>query len=304
MEQRKFLKESPEKTIDNIFPKGSELILIDKYGKEVKGILKEKIRTGMPIIIGESKTDSGAQKLIKKGDKFFIKTNTNIYEMIRDRSRDIDGLNLKNKLGSVELPWDAKKAKLESGIFKKDFKNKTLDIYINRDELKDILIEVDGVELFIGVQGRFTVLAEVGNGHLPFYISSAGTSGKKKGEWYPYFGYANPWLVKGEIGENGKMIYSDKISEVQDKLNNNFIIPREYMDNKGKIKTKKGDVVFDIKDTGIHFKNYLIDKENKEVSESEYLKRMTGYNPENVVNKKDDNSAKEWILDIVEGLGK
>ena len=61
-----------------------------------------------------------------------------------------------------------------------------------------MILEVDGNHMYKS-GGRFFILTKVGNGHVPFYSSSRGTSGKNKGGWYPYFGLAN-YEVSSDFG--------------------------------------------------------------------------------------------------------
>lgn len=68
-------------------------------------------------------------------------------------------------------------------------------VYINNPKLQNVLLARNGNYLFRAMQGRFFVIAKVGDFYLPFYISSAGTSGSNQGDWYPFFGYNN-WLVR------------------------------------------------------------------------------------------------------------
>lgn len=180
-----------------------------------------------------------------------------------------------------------------------------IEVYINNPKLQGTLLARNGKYLFRAMQGRFFVIAKVGNFYLPFYISSSGTSGKNEGEWYPFFGYNN-WLVKGSVGKKGEMEYSEKISEVQKLLNNNFIIPAKYFTQFGQITNGKGtplnpDKVFYDINTHVKYESWFVDfdrqKDNK-YTEEEFVADRTGLNPKNVVND-GKGSADSWIRDVV-----
>ena len=53
---------------------------------------------------------------------------------------------------------------------------------------------------------RFPIIVNVNGVKVPFYRSSAGTDGKVKGSWNPFFGFGksqngDPWLIKGESSQ-------------------------------------------------------------------------------------------------------
>lgn len=180
-----------------------------------------------------------------------------------------------------------------------------IEVYINNPKLQGTLLARNGNYLFRAMQGRFFVIAKVGNFYLPFYISSAGTSGKNEGEWYPFFGFNN-WLVKGSVGKKGEMEYSEKISEVQKLLNDNFRIPAKYFTQFGQITNGKGtpanpDKVFYDINTHVKYESWFVDfdrqKDNK-YTEEEFVADRTGLNPKNVVND-GKGSANSWIKDVV-----
>ena len=180
-----------------------------------------------------------------------------------------------------------------------------LEVYINNPKLQGTILARNGNYLFRAMQGRFFVIAKVGDFYLPFYISSAGTSGKNEGEWYPFFGY-NDWLVKGRVGKKGEMEYSEKISEVQKLLNDNFRIPAKYFTQFGQIINGKGtpanpDKVFYDINTHVKYESWFVDfdrqKDNK-YTEEEFVADRTGLNPKNVVND-GKGSANSWIKNVV-----
>ncbi len=110
------------------------------------------------------------------------------------------GLNFESPRGHVALPEGTHFAQFDKVPFhatghkdpnRKGFE-KGFEYNINQKALKGVLLEVDGGQLFRGddLQSRFFVVCKVQNIHLPFYISSAGTGGKRQDEWYPFFGTA------------------------------------------------------------------------------------------------------------------
>jgi len=211
-------------------------------------------------------------------------------------------------------------------VIGKDKDGEDIKVVINGDKLKGTLLSKNGNYLFKAMQGRVFTLAKVGDFYLPFYISSAGTSGKIAGEWYPFFGYNN-WLVKGRVGAKGEMEYSQKISEVQKLLNENFILPAKYLsaDNKVAIgeqfvpaRDAKGDIIregkynfekmipnenrkvlYDLsEDIDIITHHHQEQKGETKLNEHDWVAEKTGFNPKNVVND-GGNSADNWINDII-----
>jgi hypothetical protein len=146
------------------------------------------------------------------------------------------------------------------------------------------------------MQGRFFVLAKVGDFYLPFYISSAGTSGKKQGEWYPFFGYTGNWLVKGIVGNKGEMEYSQKISEVQKLLQENLQFSSRFLNLKGEMKV--GDnVIYDINQDFNYIEHFTTFGDGT-VKETLWIQEITGFDPRNV-NNDGKGSADAWINDII-----
>lgn len=94
----------------------------------------------------------------------------------------------------------------------------------NADKLKDILVtDAEGHSLFYVYQRPF-ILCNVNGTIIPYYISSKGTDGKIKGQWYPFFGFTGNWFIKGDIDANGDMRYCKEIDEVTKLLRENIII--------------------------------------------------------------------------------
>jgi hypothetical protein len=164
-------------------------------------------------------------------------------EVERLSNKELTSPTGKINTGKIEIPI-LPSQNIDKTIYK-DNKGVEYKVKANFKNLQDVLLGRNGKYLFRGMQGRFFVLAKVGDFYLPFYISSAGTSGKKQGEWYPFFGYTGNWLVKGRVGNKGEMEYSQKISEVQKLLQENLQFSSRFLNLKGEMKV--GDnVIYDI----------------------------------------------------------
>ena len=100
------------------------------------------------------------------------------------------------------------------------------------------------------MQGRFFVVTNINGQLVPFYKSSAGTSGKTQGAWYPFFGYTGAWLVKGGIDKaTSKMSYSSEIDRVTNLLNENLVFPDKYINRvTNTVKDTDGNTMFDFND--------------------------------------------------------
>ena len=200
---------------------------------------------------------------------------------------------VQNEFGSVSVPSDMKVASLNDEVFDQTFAGERT--YINKPALKGVLLESNGAEIFRAMGGRIFVVAKVGDMHLPFYISSSGTSGKKEGAWHPFFGYTREWIVKGgsqEVDdENGLMRYSPEINKIQDVLNENLILPHNKLSPRG----KAGDglrgfepqrTLFDINDHFVYqnvmFTDYVKNNDDLDEADKQYVKRVTGYDPHKI----------------------
>ncbi len=98
-----------------------------------------------------------------------------------------EGLSLVIRYGEINLPEDAVVPNLGNDVLDKTIRFATgdLKIFINKPLLNQYLLEIGGHILFRALDGRFIVVARVGNIHLPFYISSMGTGGKRAGGMVP-----------------------------------------------------------------------------------------------------------------------
>ncbi|MEM4710659.1 MAG: hypothetical protein QXL18_01795 [Candidatus Woesearchaeota archaeon] len=256
---------------------------------------------------------SSAEYYLKKEGitvKSSVKT-VNLYKENNDKTKinfkieNISDINLQFSEGEINT-GQIEIANLPDKVIHKTIaqtQEGPLEIYINNPKLQGILLARNGKYLFRAMQGRFFVIAKVGNFYLPFYISSAGTSGKNEGEWYPFFGYKN-WLVKGHV-ENGKMNYSPEIDKITKLLNENFKIPAKYFNQFGKITDGKGSALnpnilfYDINDD-VQYESWYVefDRKNINYTEEQFVADRTGLNPKNVVND-GKGSANRWINHII-----
>lgn len=281
-----------------------------KSGSFLSGKLMHDLQIGNQILLDNNSNTTSVKSVYEKSGRYFCETQTSLYEIIiRDIEEKFNGLELQNEFGSIHTPPDLHFAELGNKVIDIPFDGtlenpKDYRVYINKKALQDTLLKTNNANIFRAMNSRMFILAKVGNIHLPFYISSAGTSGKKQGEWYPFFGYTGSWLVKGSVNkESGSMDYHPSISEVQEKLNKNLIIPFKYLSPKGRMGNgqEKGEVEpkniwFDIgehlKYQNIMFTGYA------NTNEVDYVKNITGYNPKRVINN-GKGSSRLWINDII-----
>ena len=96
--------------------------------------------------------------------------------------------------------------------------------YVDRLIDGGFLQDVEG-KYFFELSGRLGFIVNINGIKLPFYQSTAGTSGKVKGHWYPFFGNLGDWIIKGSIKGEGGMLNGygiQSIRDVQTFLNDNF----------------------------------------------------------------------------------
>jgi hypothetical protein len=130
---------------------------------------------------------------------------------------------------------------------------------------KSVFVESEDGKKYILQNGtRIAVIADVNGVQIPFYQSSGGTGGKISGEWYPFFGNAGAWLIKGNIEDLKRGYGIAELKEMMDYLNTNL---PEYLYN-----------------------NLLTDEQKKSFSNSTW-KRQVG----KIQSVKDKNP--EFILD-------
>lgn len=309
------LRQQESKPVSRTFKKG-EVVSLKKIslhegqqsdiesGAIMYGRLIGDIRIGDSARLADGSQTSTIQKIYEEDGKTYLETRTSVYEMVPN---EISDLNIENELGEIHLPEDAKLAEFEAQepldqIFKSP--NQTFEFHINYEALKGVLLEINEGQLFKGgneMQGRLFVVCKVGNIHLPFYKSSEGTSGKKKGQWYPFFGVTQMWIVKGETNEDGEMKYNEEITKVQNLLNENLRIPNSnYISPNGLFGSGKGEgfeptsVYLDLKDHIKYQNGFFFENETNQ----DHTVRVTGYDPKKVMND-GKGSAHKWIDDVV-----
>lgn len=314
------LRHQESKSAPRAFKKG-EVVFLKKIslnegeksdvesGAVLYGALTGDVRIGDSARLSDGSQTSTIQNIYEKDGRIFLETRTSTYEI---SPNEISDLNIENQLGSVHLPPDAKLAEFEDQeLLDQKFKtpSQLFEFYINYKALEGVLLEINEGQLFKGgseMQGRFFVVCKVGNIHVPFYKSSEGTDGKKKGEWYPFFGVTPMWVVKGDLGENGEMKYSEEISRVQDLLNENLKIPAStYISPNGLFGSGRGEsfeptnVYLDLKDHIKYQNGFFFENETNQ----DHTVRVTGYDPKRVVNDGKGSSHK-WIDDVVNSIKK
>lgn len=278
-------------------------------GQTLQGKLVGEVRVGEPIHLSTGAHTSPVRKIRIENGRTLIETATSLYELASaEKERAVV---LANKFGSIDVPASLQDARLNDEVFNQEFGPHR--VRINKPALKGVLLEVEGAQIFKAVN-RLMVLAKVGNIHVPFYISSKGTDGKREGEWYPFFGYTGDWLAKGDISANGQMEYSPEISRVQALLNENLILPKDYISPSGMLGTgttgpygaEPKNVLFDL-NQHLRYRNYLLTDEarnskNREIDEMRFVQRMTGYRPDSRAVNPHDNGVYQWIGGIVKRI--
>lgn len=229
-----------------------------------------------------------------------------------EKSTAFTGLNITSELGTITLPEGAKIAQLSGEVLThRSFFDKVADkpasTHIDTSKLQGVLIKTQGAVLFQGVDDRLIVLARVGDIHLPFYRSAFGTSGKARGEWYPFFGFSDKWLIKGSTEESEEGYHNDKIERVRNILNHNLRLPLMpwRLDDKGMLRLQNdtNDEYFDI-NTLLPFQ--MIEKSTDYVKEDEAIRRITGYNPAPEIGpnyKTGNNLSFEWREAVLSQIG-
>ena len=178
-EETGFVKGQPIELEKHFIEEGVESDVAS--GTVLSGNLSENLRIGSPIFLDGGANTTSISSFFEENGRYFVKTRTSLYEIRKQNTEKITGLEIENEYGEVHTPPDAKIAELGSEIIDIPIKSKEKDFsfYINKEKLQGTLIEVNDGQLFRAVQGRFMVVAKVGNGHLPFYVSSLGTIGKR-----------------------------------------------------------------------------------------------------------------------------
>jgi len=315
-------------SIVETYNKGNDLIIgnaiITKADGTTESIsdLKDVVTTGDPFQRLKDKINSRYKELaaleasvsnvevkntISNGDKIISVQTKPVTDEITDTAEDLFILPDNNPEGRIHINMEPLKDILV-------VPNNTLTI-IDKKTGKEIInkeLNPEGAVIFEAMQGRLFVVANINGQLVPFYKSSAGTSGKTQGAWYPFFGYTGAWLVKGGIDKaTGKMSYSPEIDKVTDLLNENLVFPDKYIDRAtNSIKNTKGEIIIDMnqafkvnrlwqKEFGSQTgtgTNYEIKglKENTR-SESGLVALITGLNTTELDSSKTPKENSEWF---------
>ena len=95
------------------------------------------------------------------------------------------------------------------------------------------------------MQGRFFIIAKVGDFYLPFLYFKCWNI-YKNGRMVSFFGYNN-WLVKGPVGKKGEMEYTKKVDEITKRLMRGTNTTAKYFTQFGQITNGKEQYVNPIK---------------------------------------------------------
>lgn len=282
-----------------------ELLMLDILNS--KADISTLTETTSTSLISDKKADIEAKNTISNGDKIISVQTKPVTDEITDTAEDLFILPDKNPEGRIHINMEPLKDILV-------VPNNTLTV-IDKRTGKEVVgkeLNPEGAVIFEAIQGRLFVVANINGQLVPFYKSSAGTSGKTQGAWYPFFGYTGAWLVKGGIDKaTGKMSYSPEIDRVTTLLNENLVFPDKYIDRAtNSIKNTKGEVIIDMnqafkvnrlwqKEFGSQTgkgTNYQIKglKENTR-SESGIVALITGLNTTELDSSKTPKELSEWF---------
>jgi hypothetical protein len=300
--------------IVKIHPDGQIDITTDKVDSDYEDInllnkdwgISDKVTAASPV-----STDAKADNSISNGDRIIKFQTKPVTNEITDTAEDVFITSDKNPEGRIHINMEPLKDILV-------VPNNTLTV-IDKKTSKEVVnkeLNPEGAVIFEAMQGRLFVVANINGQLVPFYKSSAGTSGKTQGEWYPFFGYTGAWLVKGGIDKTtGKMSYSPEIDKVTDLLNENLVFPDKYIDRTtNTIKNNKGDIIIDMnqafkinrlwqkefgsqtgKNTNYEIKGL---KENTR-SESGLVALITGLNATDLDSSETPKENSEWFNLII-----
>lgn len=255
----------------------------------------------------EIASDIEADNTISNGDKIISVQTKPVTNEITDTTEDLFILPDNNPEGRIHINMEPLKDILV-------VPNNTL-IVIDKKTGKEVFSEElnpEGAVIFESMQGRLFVVANINGQLVPFYKSSAGTSGKTEGAWYPFFGYTGSWLVKGSVDKTtGKMSYSPEIDRVTDLLNENLVFPDKYIGRaSNSIKNTKGEVIIDMNQfykinrlwqkgfksqTGNRTNYSIKGLKDNTTSESGVVALITGLNSTDLDSSKTPKELSEWF---------
>lgn len=95
-----------------------------------------------------------------------------------------------------------------------DFIDNQITDDMDESDIVNLLVKNGIIEKgYWGILGREIIMANINGIKIPFYRSSNGTSGKKAGKWYQFFGFGNmnssskdnDWFIKGSSKNNNEI---------------------------------------------------------------------------------------------------
>ena len=200
------------RVLDNIpSPNEEKSSIFDEFLKVVKKLLKE-IRKGFS---GEK------HSVLDDVFKLFNLDNFDIYEHDREE-RHILEYAKRDENGKLLAPngkpsnLTEKQYAQESSEFinKIDNIEKRITDDMEWSDIVDMLVNEGILEKgYWGILGREIVMANINGVKIPFYRSNNGTSNKKAGKWYQFFGFgnadssskSNDWFIKGSNKNNNEI---------------------------------------------------------------------------------------------------
>ena len=200
------------RVLDNIpSPNEEKSSIFDEFLKVVKKLLKE-IRKGFS---GEK------HSVLDDVFKLFNLDNFDIYEhdqeerhILEYAKRDENGKLLAPNGKPSNLTEKQYAQESSEFINKIDNIEKRITDDMEWSDIVDMLVNEGILEKgYWGILGREIVMANINGVKIPFYRSNNGTSNKKAGKWYQFFGFgnadssskSNDWFIKGSNKNNNEI---------------------------------------------------------------------------------------------------
>lgn len=142
-----------------------------------------------PALISELKAKSAGKTLTDK----FARTKVNQARALTDIINNFNESEFTRKIDSID--------------------NQITDD-MDESDIVNLLVKNGIIEKgYWGILGREIIMANINGVKIPFYRSSNGTSGKKAGKWYQFFGFGNmdssskdnDWFIKGSSKNNNEI---------------------------------------------------------------------------------------------------
>lgn len=142
-----------------------------------------------PALISELKAKSAGKTLTDK----FAKTKVSQARALTDILNNFNESEFTRKIDSID--------------------NQITDD-MDESDIVNLLVKKGIIEKgYWGILGREIIIANINGVKIPFYRSSNGTSGKKAGKWYQFFGFGNmdssskdnDWFIKGNNKNNNEI---------------------------------------------------------------------------------------------------